>query len=131
MFFHLFYNMFCLKVVLNLKVSRRFHYLLGMPADWTELPFLEAIYVRESPAGRAPYNEVHDKEVMRVILIKIYRLIVKYQERGGKRKYHYVMLKGTMCTLILRTEEAKQNETPLLSDLLIKMLLWNRFRSWV
>jgi hypothetical protein len=45
-------------------------------ADWAELPFLETIHVREGPAGRAPDDEVHDKEVMRVILIKIYRLIV-------------------------------------------------------
>jgi hypothetical protein len=77
MFFHLFYNMFRLKVMLNLQVSRRFDYLVGMPAYRAELPFLETIYVRESPARRAPDNEVHDKEVMRVILIKIYRLIVE------------------------------------------------------
>jgi hypothetical protein len=49
---------------------------MGMPADRTELPFLETINVRERPAGRAPDNEVHDNEVMRVILIKIYRLII-------------------------------------------------------
>jgi hypothetical protein len=49
---------------------------MSVSADRAELPFLETIHVRESPAGRAPDNEVHDKEVMRVILIKIYRLIV-------------------------------------------------------
>jgi hypothetical protein len=49
---------------------------VGVSADRAELPFLETIHVREGPAGRAPDNEVHDKEVMRVILIKIYRLIV-------------------------------------------------------
>jgi len=75
-FFHLFYDMFCLKVMLNFQVGRRFDHLMGVPADWAELPFLETIYVREGPAGRAPDDEVHDKEVMRVILIKIYRLIV-------------------------------------------------------
>ena len=75
-FFHLFYDMFCLKVMLNFQVGRRFDHLVGVPADWAELPFLETIYVREGPAGRAPDDEVHDKEVMRVILIKIYRLIV-------------------------------------------------------
>jgi hypothetical protein len=42
-------------------------------ADWAELPFLETIHIGECPAGRAPDDEVHDKEVMRVILIKIYR----------------------------------------------------------
>jgi hypothetical protein len=63
--------------MLNFQVGRRFDHLMGVPADWAELPFLETIHVRESPAGRAPDDEVHDKEVMRVILIKIYRLIVK------------------------------------------------------
>ena len=76
-FFHLFYDMFCLKVMLNFQVGRRFDHLMGVPADWTELPFLETINVREGPARRTPDDEVHDKEVMRVILIKIYRLIVK------------------------------------------------------
>jgi hypothetical protein len=47
-----------------------------MPADRAELPFLEAIHIREGLTGRAPDDEVHDKEVMRVILIKIYRLFV-------------------------------------------------------
>jgi hypothetical protein len=60
----------------NFQVSRRFDNLVCVSADRAELPFLETIHVRESPAGRAPDNEVHDKEVMRVILIKIYRLIV-------------------------------------------------------
>ena len=76
MFFHLFYDMFCLKIMLNFQVRRCFDYLVGMPADWAEFPFLETIHIRKGPAGRAPDNEVHDKEVMRVILIKIYRLIV-------------------------------------------------------
>ena len=75
MFFHLFYDMFCFKIMFNFQVSRRFDNLVGVSADRAELPFLETIHVRKSPAGRAPYNEVHDKEVMRVILIKIYRLI--------------------------------------------------------
>ncbi len=76
MFFHLFYDMFGFKIMFNFQVSRRFYNLVGVSADRAELPFLETIHVRESPAGRAPDNEVHDKEVMRVILIKIYRLIV-------------------------------------------------------
>jgi hypothetical protein len=76
MFFHLFYDMFCFKIMFNFQVSRRFDNLVCVSADRAELPFLETIHVRESPAGRAPDNEVHDKEVMRVILIKIYRLIV-------------------------------------------------------
>jgi len=63
--------------MLNFEVGRRFDHLMGVPADWAELPFLETIHVREGPAGRTPDDEVHDKEVMRVILIKIYRLIVK------------------------------------------------------
>ena len=95
--------------MLNLKVSRRFHYLLGMPADWTELPFLETIHVRESPAGRAPDNEVHDKEVMRVILIKIYRLIVEITRNGEVKGSITIMQKGTNCTLISVGREAKRN----------------------
>ncbi len=63
--------------MLNFEVRWRLNNLMGMPADWTELPFLETIHVRKSPAGGAPDNEVHIKEVMRVILINIYRLIVK------------------------------------------------------
>jgi hypothetical protein len=74
--------MLCLKVMLNLQIRRHFNYLMGMPADGTEFPLLETIHVRESPAGRAPDNKVHDKEVMRVILIKIYRLIVKTAKRS-------------------------------------------------
>jgi hypothetical protein len=77
--------MFCLKVMLNFQVGRRFDHLMGVPADWAELPFLETIHVRESPAGRAPDDEVHGKEVMRVILIKIYRLIVKITRKGRCR----------------------------------------------
>jgi len=76
-FFHLFYDMLCLKVMLYFKVGRRSDHLMGMPADRAELPFLETIHIRESSAGGAPDDEVHDKEVMRVILIKIYRLIVR------------------------------------------------------
>ena len=55
---------------------------MGVTADWAELPFLETIHIGECPAGRAPDNEVHDKEVMRVILIKIYRLIVIIPKKG-------------------------------------------------
>jgi len=76
-FFHLFYDMLCLKVVLYFQVGRRFDHLVGVPAGRAELPFLETIHVREGPAGGAPDDEVHDKEVMRVILIKIYRLVVR------------------------------------------------------
>ena len=76
MFFHLLYDMFCLEVMLNFEVGRRLGHFMGVPTDWTELPFLEAIHIRKCPAGRAPDDKVHDKEVMRVILIKIYRLVV-------------------------------------------------------
>ena len=75
-FFHLFYDLFCLKILFNFEIHRRFDYLMGMPADRAQLPFLETIHIRERPAGRAPYNEVHDKMVMRAIPINIYRLFV-------------------------------------------------------
>ena len=81
-FFHLFYDMFCLKVMFNFQVGRRFDHLMGVPADWAELPFLETIHVREGSAGRAPNDEVHNKEVISVILIKIYRLIVIITRKG-------------------------------------------------
>ena len=80
-FFHLFYDMLRLKVMLYFQVGRRSDNLVGMPADRAELPFLEPIHVREGPAGRAPDDEVHDKEVMRVILIKIYRLMDRSMAR--------------------------------------------------
>ena len=80
-FFHLFYDMLRLKVMLYFQVGRRSDNLVGMPADRAELPFLETIHIRESSAGGAPDDEVHDKEVMRVILIKIYRLIVRSMAR--------------------------------------------------
>jgi hypothetical protein len=73
-FFHLFYNMLRLKIMLYFQVGRRSDYLMGVPADRAEFPFLKTIHIRESSAGGAPDDEVHDKEVMRVILIKIYRL---------------------------------------------------------
>jgi hypothetical protein len=80
-FFHLFYYMLRLKVMFYFKVGRRFNHLMGVPADRAELPFLETIHIRESSAGGTPDDEVHDKEVMRVILIKIYRLIVRSMAR--------------------------------------------------
>ena len=82
-FFHLFYNLFCLYEILNFQISRHLDHLVGMPTDWAELPFLEPIHVGECPAGRAPDDEVHDKEVMRVILIKIYRPIMNSERNFG------------------------------------------------
>ncbi len=82
-FFHLFYDVFCLYEILNLQVRRCLDHLMGMPADWAELPFLEPVNVSECPAGRAPDDEVHDKEVMRVIPIKIYRPIINSERNFG------------------------------------------------
>ena len=82
-FFHLFYDVFCLYEILNLQVRRHLDHLMGMPADWAELPFLEPVNVSECPAGRAPDDEVHDKEVMRVIPIKIYRPIINSERNFG------------------------------------------------
>jgi hypothetical protein len=44
-----------------------------MAALRAEFPPLETVHVRKRAARGAPDNEVHDKEVMRVIVIKIYR----------------------------------------------------------
>ena len=82
-FFHLFYDVFCLYEILNLQVRRHLDHLMGMPADWAELPFLEPVHVSECPAGRAPDDEVHDKEVMRVIPIKIYRPFINSERNFG------------------------------------------------
>ena len=49
-FFHLFYDMFSFKIMFNFQVSRCFDNLMSVSADRTELPFLETIHVRESPA---------------------------------------------------------------------------------
>ena len=82
-FFHLFYNLFCLYEILNFQISRHLDYLVGMPANRAELPFLEPVHVGECPAGWAPDDEVHDKEVMRVIPIKIYRPIINSERNFG------------------------------------------------
>jgi hypothetical protein len=66
---HLFHDMFCLVEVLNIQVSRRPGHFMGMTALRAEFPPLETIHVRKRAAGRAPDNKVHDKEVMRVIVI--------------------------------------------------------------
>ena len=50
MFLHLFYDMFGFMKVLNIQVRRGLDDLLRVPALGTELPFLEAIHVRERPA---------------------------------------------------------------------------------
>jgi len=66
---HLPHDMLRLVEVLNIQVSRCPGHLMGMAALRAELPPLEAVYVRKRAAGRAPDNNVHDKEVMRVIVI--------------------------------------------------------------
>jgi len=71
--FHLFHDMFCLVEVLNIQVGRRPGHFVGMTALRAELPPLEAVHVRKRAAGRAPDDKVHDKEVMRVFVINIYR----------------------------------------------------------
>src|SRR5674476_124127 len=111
-FFHLFYNMFCLKIMLNLKVRRCFDHLMGMPADRTELPFLETIHIGKSSAGRAPDNKVHNKEVMRVILIKTYRLLIDSQGY----LHRYIMLASKKMNYPIYPA-GMRNETPLISDL--------------
>ena len=70
---HLFYNMFCLVEVLDIQVGVRPAHVVCMAALRTEFPALETIHVRELPAARAPDDEVHGNDVMRVILLKIYR----------------------------------------------------------
>ena len=49
-FFHLFYDMLSLMVILNLKICRRLYHFMRMPALGAEFPFLEMIHVRKRPA---------------------------------------------------------------------------------
>jgi len=85
--FHLFYNMFCLDIICNLKVGRHFGNLMGMTAHRAELPFLETIHVRKRPAPRAADYKVHGNVVLCVILIKIYRRSIKITLEGNPKKY--------------------------------------------
>jgi hypothetical protein len=116
--------MFCLKVMLNFEVSRCFEYLKGMPADRTEFPFLETIHIHKSPAGGAPDNKVHNKEVMRVIPIKIYRMIGKFP----KFRFTKIISLSKKMKYLPGDLNGLKNETALLSDLLIQMVLWNKSR---
>jgi hypothetical protein len=85
--FHLFYDMFCLMKILHLQVRGGFYYLMCMAALVTEFPFLEMVHVRKGTAGRAPDNEVHGKDVMRVTLLKIFRRRASYSPALGKNRY--------------------------------------------
>ena len=70
---HLPDNMLRLVEVLDIQIGRRPGNFMGMTALRAELPPLEAVHVRKRAAGRAPDDKVHDKEVMRVFVIKTYR----------------------------------------------------------
>jgi len=77
--FHLLHYVFGLVVVLDIQVCRSLGNFLSVTALRTELPLLETVHVCERAARGAPDDEVHDYEVMRVIVIKIYR------RKGWKR----------------------------------------------
>jgi hypothetical protein len=51
-----------------------------MAADRAEFPFLEPVNVRKGSAPRTPEDMIHNYEVMRASLIKIYR----YPGSGSK-----------------------------------------------
>jgi hypothetical protein len=78
--FHLLNDMLGLMVVLDIKVRRSLGNLMGMTALRAELPLLETVHVRERTARGALNDEVHDNQVMRVIVIKIYR---RFAEKTG------------------------------------------------
>jgi hypothetical protein len=113
-FFHLFYNMFRFNIILNLEVGRSFDNLMSMTADRAELPFLEAIHVRERSAPLAADNKVHGNVVMCVILIKIYRRFIKncIEENSKKNspdsgsveilERNTLSLLGALCTSCFR-----------------------------
>jgi hypothetical protein len=72
--------MLCLVKILDIKICRGFAHLVGMAALRAEFPALETIHVRKLPASRAADDQVHGNEVMRVILLKIYRYPVKIRQ---------------------------------------------------
>ncbi len=72
-FLHLLYNMLGLVEIMHLEVRGSFYYLMRMPALGAEFPFLEMVHVRKRTAGRAADDQVHGKDVMCFILLKIYR----------------------------------------------------------
>jgi hypothetical protein len=74
MFFHLFDDMLGLVVILDFEVRRRLDHLVSMAALRAEFPPLEMIHVRELPASRTPDDTVHGNEVMRVVVLKNYRM---------------------------------------------------------
>lgn len=73
MFFHLFYDVLGLGIVLNFQVRRCPAYLMSMSTDRTQLPALETVDIGKCPASRAPDDEVHDSLVMSSVVLKIYR----------------------------------------------------------
>jgi hypothetical protein len=75
---HLFHNMLGLVEILDIQVRRAPGNFLGMAALRAEFPLLETIHVRKSAARRAPDDEVHDNEVIGVIVINKYRRFAEY-----------------------------------------------------
>jgi hypothetical protein len=70
---HLLHDMFGLVKILDIQVGRRPDYFLGMAALRAEFPLLETVHVRERAARGAPDDEVHNNEVIGVIVINTYR----------------------------------------------------------
>ena len=96
---HLPDNMFGFVEILDIQVCRGPGNLLGMAALRAEFPLLETIHVRERAARGAPDDEVHDNEVIGVIVINKYRRFAEYpaagrtcRERG--RRYRKKMQEG-------------------------------------
>ena len=79
---HLLHDMFGLVEVLDIQVCRGPGNLLGMAALRAEFPLLETVHVRERAARGAPDDEVHDNEVIGVIVINKYR---RFAEKPGAR----------------------------------------------
>ena len=78
--FHLLHDMLGLMEVLDIEVCRGFGNLMGVAALGAELPLLETVHIRERAARGAPDDEVHDKEVIGVIVINKYR---RFAEKPG------------------------------------------------
>jgi hypothetical protein len=84
--FHLPYDMLGLVEILDIQVRRGPGNLMGVTALRAELPLLETIHVCKRAARGAPDDEVHDKEVIGVIVINKYR---RFAEKNGCPEVRY------------------------------------------
>jgi len=67
--FHLAYDVFCLMEILNIKICGCFSHFIRMSTRRTKLPALEPVNIGKLGAGWAPEDQVHYKQVMRIVFL--------------------------------------------------------------